>query len=75
MAAASKEFSHGSTLPFLGGVELLRARFLTQTFSRHFHEGFAMGCIEHGAMRFNYRGGERGCGQGSGQPGGAGRSA
>ena len=56
MKAAFKESSHGSTLPFLGGVELLRARFLTHAFSRHFHEGFAMGCIEHGAMRFNYRG-------------------
>lgn len=56
MAVASKEFSHGFTLPFLGGVEMLCARFVTQTFSRHFHEGFAMGCVEHGAMRFNYRG-------------------
>lgn len=35
---------------------MLRARFVTQTFSRHFHEGFAVGCIESGAMRFNYRG-------------------
>ncbi len=35
---------------------MLRARFVTQSFSRHFHEGFAIGCIEHGAMRFRYLG-------------------
>ncbi|BCS89331.1 AraC family transcriptional regulator [Pseudodesulfovibrio sediminis] len=52
----SKEHSHVSTLPILGGVEMLRARFVTQSFSRHFHEGFAVGCIDHGAMRFNYLG-------------------
>jgi len=45
-----------STLPFLGGVDLLRARFVTHSFSRHFHEGFAVGCIEEGAMRFRYLG-------------------
>lgn len=50
------ESSRVSTLPFLGGVDMLRARFVTQTFSRHFHEGFAVGCIESGAMRFTYRG-------------------
>ena len=52
----TKETSHVSTLPFLGGVDMLHARFVTQTFSKHFHEGFAVGCIESGAMRFNYRG-------------------
>jgi len=56
MSRTAKESSQVSTLPFLGGVELLRARFVTQTFSKHFHEGFAIGCIEHGAMRFNYLG-------------------
>lgn len=53
---ATKESSHVATLPFLGGVDMLRARFVTQNFSRHFHEGFAVGCIEHGAMRFRYLG-------------------
>jgi len=52
----SRETARVSTLPFWGGVELLRARFVTQRFSRHFHEGFALGCIEDGAMRFSYRG-------------------
>ena len=51
-----KESASMSTLPFLGGVDLLRARFVTHSFSKHFHEGFAVGCIEHGAMRFRYRG-------------------
>jgi AraC-like DNA-binding protein len=51
-----KETASLSTLPFLGGVDMLRARFITQSFSRHFHEGFAIGCIEHGAMRFRYLG-------------------
>lgn len=54
--ATHKESASMSTLPFLGGVDMLRARFLTHSFSKHFHEGFAVGCIEHGAMRFRYRG-------------------
>ena len=45
-----------TTLPFFGGVDLLTARFVTHRFSRHFHEGYAVGCIEDGAMRFNYLG-------------------
>lgn len=45
-----------TALPQLGGVELLRARYVTQTFSRHFHEGYALGCIEAGAMGFRYLG-------------------
>ena len=45
-----------SVLPFLGGVEMLTARFVTQSFSRHFHEGYAVGCIVDGAMRFRYMG-------------------
>lgn len=44
------------TLPFMGGVDMLHARFVTHSFSRHFHDGFAVGCIEDGAMRFHYMG-------------------
>jgi AraC-like DNA-binding protein len=51
-----KETALVSALPLWGGVELLRARFTTQRFSRHFHEGFAVGRIGDGAMRFRYRG-------------------
>ncbi|MGE4554483.1 MAG: AraC family ligand binding domain-containing protein, partial [Desulfovibrionaceae bacterium] len=40
----------------LPGVELLTARFVTQTFSRHTHEGYAIGVIDAGALGFRYRG-------------------
>ncbi len=43
-------------LPELGHVEMLRAVYRTQTFSRHSHEGFALGVIERGALGFYYRG-------------------
>ncbi|MFH1914991.1 MAG: AraC family transcriptional regulator [Pseudomonadota bacterium] len=51
-----REFATMTALPQLGGVELLRARYVTQSFSRHFHDGYALGCIESGAMRFRYLG-------------------
>jgi AraC-like DNA-binding protein len=43
-------------LPILGGVELLTARYVDQRFSRHFHEDYALGVIEDGALAFRYRG-------------------
>lgn len=43
-------------VPDLPGLELLRAKYVTQTFSRHSHEGFAVGVIEKGALGFYYRG-------------------
>jgi AraC-like DNA-binding protein len=39
-----------------GGVELMRARYTGQRFSKHFHEGYALGVIEDGALAFRYRG-------------------
>lgn len=45
-----------AALPFLGGVEMLSASFVTHSFSRHFHEGYAIGRILRGAMRFRYLG-------------------
>lgn len=42
--------------PELGGVEMMRANFVTQTFPRHTHEGFGVGVIERGALEFYYRG-------------------
>jgi len=43
-------------LPIMGGVELMSASYTKQRFSRHFHEGYAVGCIDEGAMAFRYRG-------------------
>lgn len=43
-------------LPNLPNLELLRATYITQTFARHSHEGFAVGIIERGALGFFYRG-------------------
>lgn len=51
-----REYAVMTALPQLGGVELMRARYVTQTFSRHFHGGYALGCIESGAMGFRYQG-------------------
>jgi len=38
------------------GVDLLHARYRAQVFSRHSHEGFAVGVIENGVLAFDYRG-------------------
>jgi AraC-like DNA-binding protein len=43
-------------LPELGGVQLMHATYVTQTFPRHTHDGFAVGVIERGALGFYYRG-------------------
>lgn len=42
----------------LGKLELLHATYITHTFARHTHDGFAMGIIEQGAEGFYYRGAE-----------------
>jgi AraC-like DNA-binding protein len=41
----------------LNNLELLRAKYITHTFSRHTHDGYAIGIIERGAETFYYRGG------------------
>ncbi|GAC1439618.1 MAG: AraC family transcriptional regulator [Terriglobales bacterium] len=38
------------------GLELLYAKYIDYSFARHTHEGFAVGVIEQGANRFDYRG-------------------
>lgn len=40
----------------LPGLECLAADFRRQAFSRHFHEGYALGVITRGALGFRYRG-------------------
>jgi AraC-like DNA-binding protein len=42
--------------PALGDLELMHASYVTQSFSRHTHEGFGVGVIERGALGFYYRG-------------------
>ncbi|WP_027720622.1 AraC family transcriptional regulator [Maridesulfovibrio zosterae] len=42
---------------FMNGViEMLHARYVTQRFSKHMHEDYAVGIIEKGAIEFRYRG-------------------
>lgn len=43
--------------PDMPGLELLAARFSRHSFTRHAHEGYALGVIEAGAEAFYYRGG------------------
>lgn len=43
-------------VPHIAGLELMRATYLTHSFARHSHEGFAVGVIEQGALAFDYRG-------------------
>jgi AraC-like DNA-binding protein len=40
----------------IGSVEFLSARYYTQVFAPHTHEGYAFGVIEDGAEAFHYRG-------------------
>lgn len=48
----SKESAKFQVADELGGIELLDAKYETQTFSRHSHEGYTVGVIERGAQRF-----------------------
>lgn len=43
--------------PALGNTEMLRATYVTHSFARHTHEGYAIGVIEAGVEAFAYRGG------------------
>lgn len=51
-----KESSKFWMHPALPSVELLRATFVTHRFSRHIHDGYALGVIECGQEGFQYRG-------------------
>ncbi|MBD1910756.1 MULTISPECIES: AraC family ligand binding domain-containing protein [unclassified Leptolyngbya] len=42
--------------PLLPQVELLRATYITHSFARHTHDGYALGVIERGQEGFQYRG-------------------
>lgn len=43
--------------PVLNNIELLRATYVTHSFARHIHEGYAIGVIDGGVEEFNYQGG------------------
>ena len=42
--------------PGIASLELLRATFIQQRFTRHTHENYAVGVIERGALGYFYRG-------------------
>lgn len=42
--------------PSLGNTEMLRATYVTHSFARHTHDGYAIGVIEAGVEAFAYRG-------------------
>lgn len=44
-------------IPELAGLEMLRAKYVSQNFSLHFHRRYAIGVIEKGALGYYYRGG------------------
>jgi AraC-like DNA-binding protein len=43
--------------PAVAGVDLLRARYVDHVYTRHTHEGYAIGVILGGVEEFRYRGG------------------
>ena len=47
-----------------GSLECLRANYITHSFARHTHEGFAIGIIERGVEVFNYHGSRHKAGKG-----------
>ncbi|MCS3409487.1 AraC family transcriptional regulator [Serratia sp. AKBS12] len=53
-----QEQTHFMHLDELGGLEVLQASYLRQSFSRHSHEGYCIGVIDDGAQRFYRSGGE-----------------
>ncbi|MFC6894220.1 AraC family ligand binding domain-containing protein [Nonomuraea dietziae] len=42
--------------PGVPEVDLLKARYVTHRFSRHVHEGYAIGVITSGVEEFAYKG-------------------
>lgn len=49
-------YTHFHRSPLLGGFELLHARYLQQSFARHWHEEQVFGVVDAGAERLEYRG-------------------
>ncbi len=53
MMKESATFWHA---PDIGDLELLKATYISHTFSRHTHQGYVVGMIERGVEVFYYRG-------------------
>jgi AraC-like DNA-binding protein len=51
-----KEQAHFWRHPAVPETDLLRARYVTHRFSRHVHDGYAIGLIVAGVEEFDYRG-------------------
>lgn len=51
-----KEYTDVRQFPELPGLTLMHASYVTHSFTRHSHDGFAFGVIENGALKFSYRG-------------------
>lgn len=56
MAQSSQETAKFWLDPELDNLEILRATYVTHTFARHTHEGYAIGMIEAGVEAFTYQG-------------------
>lgn len=50
-----EEHAHYWRVAEFDDLELLHATFITHSFARHIHEGFAIGMVERGAETFYYR--------------------
>lgn len=53
---AKRELVKFWRVPEVEGVDLLKASYVTQTFAKHTHDGYAVGVVESGALGFAYRG-------------------
>ncbi|MEV1179555.1 AraC family ligand binding domain-containing protein, partial [Nonomuraea sp. NPDC049784] len=51
-----KEQAHFWRHPAVPGTDLLKARYVTHRFTRHVHDGYAIGVIVRGVEEFDYRG-------------------
>ncbi|MEV4572008.1 AraC family transcriptional regulator [Nonomuraea jabiensis] len=51
-----KEQAHFWRHPAVPGTDLLKARYVTHRFTRHVHDGYAIGLIVGGVEEFDYRG-------------------
>lgn len=60
-----REAAHFWRSPGLPGVDLLKARYVTHRFSRHVHDGYAIGVILSGVEEFDYRGARHRAGMGN----------